>query len=207
MKQKTLYLTHEYDAGGGVATVVRNLRDNLNNTDREIDVLVKRYDAASATLIEHNGEQKVYSSVEDALTNRKYDLAHIHSISFADSHNGKITKILEHITGPIVYTCHSVVANEIIKNAERYASETGKDPEETKQIWLTGAKKDLDAQNQLLSLADRVVNMTETGKNILLQHYPEMNLLGLKSEVSETQAKEVTFLCCTKFQEPCDCVM
>lgn len=167
MAKKVLHLTHEYETGGGVATVVRNLVKELNGSEFSVDVVVKNSTSSSFEFV---GKNEKFSSLEDAIKGNSYDLVHVHSISFSDEYGGGIGKIAA-TDVPIVYTCHSVAKHEIITNAEIYAKKNNLNSAEVTSRWLDGSAREIRAQEQILRISDKIINMTETGSNNLLKHY------------------------------------
>jgi glycosyltransferase involved in cell wall biosynthesis len=169
MAKKALHLTHEYESGGGVATVVKNLTEQLNCSDFSVDVVVKK---SSSSSFEFVGKSEKFSSLEDAIKDNYYDLVHVHSISFSDEYGGGIGK-LAMTDVPIVYTCHSVAKHEITKNAEIYARKNYFGVGQVIDAWLAGNSQEIRAQEQLLRISDMIVNMTRVGSDNLLNYYSD----------------------------------
>lgn len=169
MAKKVLHLTHEYETGGGVATVVRNLVKELNDSEFSVDVVVKNSTSSSFEFV---GKNEKFSSLEDAIDGNSYDLVHVHSISFSDEYGGGIGKLAA-TDVPIVYTCHSVAKHERTKNAEFYARKNDLDIQKVIGEWTAANSQEIKAQEQLLRISDKIINMTRNGVNNLLTHYSQ----------------------------------
>lgn len=169
MAKKVLHLTHEYETGGGVATVVRNLVKELNDSEFSVDVVVKNSTSSSFEFV---GKNEKFSSLEDAIKGNSYDLVHVHSISFSDEYGGGIGKLAT-TDVPIVYTCHSVAKHERTKNAEVYARKNNMDIQKIIGEWTDANSREIKAQEQLLRISDKIINMTRSGVGNILDHYSQ----------------------------------
>ncbi len=164
---KVLILTHEYEKGGGVATVVRKLSDHFNKHGRiSADIIVKppaeEIPSKKKYTFYYRGNEPIeFSSLSEILIfmrGREYSLIHIHSLAFCSIFKGGLEQIRSlSPKAKLVYTCHSVVSHERTQQ-EKY------------RPWGT---LDIIAQKELFEKSDKIIHLTKYGAIIAHGNWKE----------------------------------
>jgi glycosyltransferase involved in cell wall biosynthesis len=176
---KVLLLTHEFEKGGGVATVTKKLSENFNKKGTlAMDVLTRPPPAADlrkpvnyAFFYRGKNKTEFTTASEMALfmSDIQYKILHLHSLSFTHTLRGGLDKIKN--TNPnskLVYTCHSIVAHERLQQ-DKY------------KPW---GSLDIEAQDEIMAQADKITHLTNFGAIIAHGTWKEFEIVSKRKQNS-----------------------
>jgi glycosyltransferase involved in cell wall biosynthesis len=156
---RVLLLTHEYEKGGGVASVTKRLTATLSKHGKvTVDVVVRQpkiFGQPSKPYAfyyggEHKQELGQLDDLLSVLRQVRYDVIHTHSLSFCSLFQGGLSDIMElNKDAPLIYTCHSLVRHE-------------RDVQNRYRPWGTA---EIEAQGELFAKADKITHLTNFGRH------------------------------------------